>query len=89
MYFYKYPEWTQTIRNHYWYLRFARGFNQARIRKEYRSIEAEKKRLQNAGVDGELVRLLCRHMVNLRNRKAEQRFWEAHHKSLQTPLPFS
>ncbi len=86
MQFYRYPEWSQIIRAHYWHLRFARGFNQARIRKEYRRIEAEKKRLEKAGVDRELVRLLCRHMVNLRNQKAEQRFWEAHLKSLQKPL---
>lgn len=86
MQFYKYPEWSQMIRNHYWYLRFARGFDSARIRKEYRRIEAEKKRLQGAGVDIELVRLLCRHMVNPRNKRAAQRFWNAHLQSLQKPL---
>jgi len=86
MQFYKYPEWAQPIQHHYWHLRFARGFDSARIRKQYRRIEKEKKRLHEAGVDREIVRLLCRHMVNPRNRKAEQRFWNAHLKSLQKPL---
>lgn len=86
MQFYKYPEWSATIRNHYWHLRLARGFDAARIRRQYRLIEKEKKRLQDAGVDSELVRLLCRHMVNMRNQEAEQRFWNAHFKSLQQPL---
>ena len=87
MYFYQPPDWTQAIRNHYWHLRFARGFDSARIRKEYRLIEKEKKRLQQSGVDGELIRLYCRHMVNPRNKNAERRFWQAHLQSLQTVLP--
>ena len=86
MQFYKYPEWSQAIRSHYWHLRFARGFDSARIRKQYRLIEKEKKRLHVAGVDEELVRLLCRHMVNTRNQVAERRFWEAHFKTLQKSL---
>jgi hypothetical protein len=84
--FYKYPEWSSTIRTHYWHLRFARGFDLSRIRKQYRLIEKEKKRLHEAGVDQELVRLLCRHMVNTRNQKAQQRFWNAHLESLQYSL---
>jgi hypothetical protein len=36
-----------------------------------------KKRLHAKGVDLELLRLLCRHMVNLRNQKAAERFWNA------------
>lgn len=31
-----------------------------RIRREYRRIAVEKKRLEERGVDSELVRLLCR-----------------------------
>lgn len=89
MIFYRYPEWSSSIRQHYWHLRFARGFDLARIRAEYRRIEAEKKRLYSAGVDRELIRLLCRHMVNLKNQKAERRFWEAHLKTLQNQLEFS
>ena len=89
MQFYQYPEWSGTIRHHYWHLRFARGFDTARIRKQYRLVEKEKKRLHEAGVDQELVRLLCRHMVNLRNQRAERRFWAAHQKSLQAVLPLS
>ncbi len=86
MQFHKYPEWSATIRAHYWHLRCARGFDGARIRKEYRRIEAEKKRLHAAGVCPEVVRLLCRHMVNPRNRKAAERFWNAHLKSFQKSL---
>lgn len=70
MIFYRYPEWSNSIRNHYWYLRYARGFDLVKIRKRYRYIAAEKKRLQSEGVDSELIRLLCRHMVNLKNKKA-------------------
>lgn len=83
---YRYPDWTSTIRNHYFLLRFSRSFDRARIRKEYRRIAAEKKRLQTEGVDAELVRLLCRHMANPRNQKAEERFWNAHFKILQNEL---
>lgn len=86
MVFHQYPAWSQTIRNHYWHLRFARDFHEARRRKEYRRIEAEKKRLHMEGVDLELMRLLCRHLVNLQNKAAERRWWEAHLQSLQKPL---
>lgn len=86
MNFYQYPEWSVAIRNHYWYLRMARGFDFAKIRKQYRRIAVEKKRLQQEGVDSELLRLLCRHMVNPRNQKAAERFWNAHLQDLQKPL---
>ena len=87
MEFYRYPEWSLTIRNHYWYLPYARGFDLVRIRKRYRYISAEKKkRLQSEGVHVELLWLLCRHMVNPRNQKAAERFWNAHLQSLQNPL---
>ncbi len=78
MIFHQYPEWTAAIRNHYWHLRYRRGYDEARRRKEYRRIEAEKKRLQSEGVDFELIRLLCRHLVNLQNRRAELRWWSAY-----------
>ncbi|MEI7842761.1 MAG: hypothetical protein WCI39_06995 [Gallionellaceae bacterium] len=74
--FFKYPAWSQTIRNHYWHLRFARCFHEARRRKEYRRIQDEKKRLQFEGVDSEAVRLMCRHLVNLKNDRAEKRLVE-------------
>lgn len=81
MIFHKYPDWSAVIRNHYWILRSVRGFNTSRIRQQYRLIVKEKKRLHDAGVDSEVVRLLCRHMVNPRNPFAEKRFWQAFHKS--------
>lgn len=86
MQFYKYPEWSQMIRTHYWPLRYARAFDDARVRKQYRLIAVEKKRLQGEGVDSELIRLLCRHMVNPKSQKAAERFWNLHLKSLQKPL---
>jgi hypothetical protein len=70
-------------------LRYARGFQSARIRKEYRRIAAEKKRLQAEGVDSEMLRLLCRHMVNLDNKNAERRWWDFYLRSLQKELEFS
>lgn len=70
----------------YWNLRYARGFHGARIRKEYRQIAAEKKRLQGEGVDLELLRLLCRHLVNLQNRQAEARWWTAYYVTKQGEL---
>jgi hypothetical protein len=76
MHFYRYPEWSNGIRNYYWHLRIARSFDSAKIRKQYRRIAAEKKRLQSEGVDSELLRLLCRHMVNPRNEISAKRFWK-------------
>jgi len=86
MIFYRYPDWSNLIRNLYWYLRQFRSFDAVRIRKQYRRIAAEKKRLQSEGVNSELIRLLCRHMVNLNNRRAESRFWNAHFNSMQKNL---
>lgn len=86
MIFYRYPDWSLLIRNLYWYLRQFRSFDSVKIRKQYRRIAAEKKRLQSEGVDAELIRLLCRHMVNLKKKKAEERFWNAHLESIQKPL---
>lgn len=40
--FHQYPDWTASIRNHYWHLRYTRCYDEARRRKEYRRIEAEK-----------------------------------------------
>lgn len=86
MIFYRYPDWAQLIRNLYWYLRQFRPFDSVKIRKQYRRIAAEKKRLQSEGVDSELVRLLCRHMANLKNKQAASRFWNAHLQSIQKNL---
>lgn len=42
MNFYRYSEWSAAIRNHYWYLRYAWGFDLVKIRKWCRYIAAEK-----------------------------------------------
>ena len=61
---------------HYWHLRLARSFDAARTRKQYRLIQKEKKRLEEAGIDLELVELLAGIYQN-----AEQRFWSRHNES--------
>jgi hypothetical protein len=55
----------------YWFLRQVRPYQTAKRRQLYRWIAKEKKRLHEAGVDPELVRLLCRHLANTRNQHAE------------------
>lgn len=57
------------IRTRYWYIRNLRGgrFGQARLRKEYRRVEVQKKRLLMAGVSKrEILDLLacCRHQCS-------------------------
>jgi hypothetical protein len=44
--------------NHYWFIRYAR--HTSAKRRYYRHAEKEKKRLLEAGVDPEELRLLCR-----------------------------
>jgi hypothetical protein len=58
----------------YWHVRNIRPYQTALRRKLYRYIEQERKRLHEAGVDPELTRLYCRHLSNLRNRAAAERF---------------
>jgi hypothetical protein len=79
---YDYPEWSGPIRSAYWHLRIARAGDAARVRKEYRKIRKECDRLEAAGVNPELLRLYCRHMVNPRNVKAFERF-KAFHLAVQ------
>ena len=66
--------------NLYWFIRYHRKKNIKR--RYYRYIAAEKKRLLDAGVDNEEIRLLCRHPSNLRNKRAENRL-EAYRKTLE------
>lgn len=70
---YTMPPWSRRLANLYWMLRYYGHRDQARRRKFYRRIAAEKKRLQEAGVDGEEIRLLCRHLANPRHRQAVER----------------
>lgn len=79
----QYPAWAGTLANHYWHLRNIRPHETARHRYEYRRIYAEKKRLQGEGVDSEVIRLLCRHLINNRNKKAEERWWKAYAEYLE------
>lgn len=68
------PEWSGKLCNLYWFLRYHRKWNEAKRRKIYRQIAVEKKRLHETGVDVELVRLLCRHLADPRNRHSEARY---------------
>lgn len=68
------PSWSDRLSNLYWFLRYYGHRDQARRRKLYRQIAAERKRLLEAGVDAEEVRLLCRYLANTRNRNAARRY---------------
>jgi hypothetical protein len=68
------PVWSGTLCNLYWRLRYCRQWNQACRRRYYRKMAVEKKRLEQEGVDRELVRLFCRHLSNPRNLFAEKRY---------------
>jgi hypothetical protein len=69
------------LNNYYWQIRYTRI--KAVRRKYYRYIAKEEKRLIDSGVDAEELRLLCRHLSNLRNEQAEIRL-EAYRKTLKT-----
>jgi hypothetical protein len=60
------------LNNFYWFIRYTR--NKSVKRRYYRMIEVEKKRLLDAGVDEECLRLLCRSLSNLRNLHAERNY---------------
>ncbi len=72
--------------NHYWFIRYAR--HASAKRRYYRYAEKEKKRLLEAGVDPEELRLLCRHLINPRNRHAEKRL-EEYRKNRESILKLS
>lgn len=59
------------IRNLYWHLRAVRGYDLAARRRYYRLIAVEKKRLLEAGVDPEEIRLFCRSLSRPDDRHAE------------------
>ncbi|SDZ04242.1 hypothetical protein SAMN05421754_10473 [Nitrosomonas sp. Nm58] len=69
--------------NYYWFIRSSR--NTSVQRKYYRLVAKEKKRLIQSGVDKEEIRLLCRHLSNLRNSSAEKRL-ESYRASLTRRL---
>lgn len=60
------------LHNIYWRIRYYRR-NASAKRRYYRYAAAEKKRLIESGVNVEEIRLLCRHLSNLRNGRAERR----------------
>lgn len=75
-----------TLNNLYWFIRYTRS--KSVKRKYYRLVTKEKKRLLEAGVDKEELRLLCRHLSNLKNEQAENRL-EAYRKTLKSCQPSS
>lgn len=80
-----FPDWSGNLRNLYWFLRYRRKYDTAARMRYYRKIQAEKKRLHEAGVDQEELRLLCRYLANTKNKNAESR-WKAH--AMQLKLEF-
>ncbi len=58
--------------NLYWFIRFTRI--KVVKRRYYRLVTKERKRLLEEGVNDECLRLLCRHLSNLRNSSAEERY---------------
>lgn len=60
------------LMNLYWFIRFHRR-NKSTKRRYYRYVAAEKKRLLEAGVDPEELRLLCRSLSTRWNIHAEKR----------------
>lgn len=68
------PEWSNNLRGFYWHLRYARGWDAARVRKQYRRIFAEKQRLIEKKIDPEEIRLLCRHLAAPDKKHAEMRY---------------
>lgn len=69
------PDWSASLRQLYWQLRWCRVYRYSEVRKSYRRIKRERRRLVAAGVDGEAVRLLCRYLSNPRCEIRESRFW--------------
>ncbi len=69
-----FPEWSNNLRGFYWHLRYARAWDQARVRRQYRLIFAEKKRLIEKKIDPEEIRLLCRHLANPHKIHAERAY---------------
>ncbi len=59
------------LNNLYWQIRYTR--NKSVKRRYYRYVAVEKKRLVESGVHVEEVRLLCRHLSNLKNVYSERR----------------
>lgn len=61
---YRAPEWSGELRNLYWHLRYHQGRDPSRVRTLYRRIAKEKGVLRAAGVDPELLRLVCLYLVD-------------------------
>jgi len=59
------------LRNLYWFIRYSR--NPSVKRRYYHYVAAEKKRLLEAGVDPEELRLLCRTLSKRLDLRAEKR----------------
>lgn len=60
------------LHNLYWQIRFTR--KDSVRRRYYRYVLNEKKRLVGIGVNNECLRLLCLHLVNLKNTRAENNY---------------
>lgn len=69
-----FPPWSNHLCNLYWKKRALRQHDNAGRVYIYRQIAKEKRRLLEAGVDLEEMRLLCRYLANFGDTHAEARF---------------
>lgn len=74
------------LQNLYWFIRHHRKKNIKR--RYYRYVAAEKKRLLDAGVDAEELRLFCRTLARRLNRHAEKRLETYRANALRDPISF-
>lgn len=74
------------LRNLYWFIRYAR--NPSVKRRYYRYVSVEKKRLLEAGVDPEELRLLCRTLSRRLDLHAEKRLTTYRKNQRENQTPF-
>lgn len=67
------PAWSGTLRNLYFSKRVCRPWDSAGLRKAYRKIAVEKKRLLLEGVPYIELHLVCRYLTNPRNENSSIR----------------
>lgn len=77
------PYWSGPLCNGYWQIRACLSWQRSRLRKWYRRVAGEKKRLIASGVDPEQIRLLC---LYLKNPKLERR-WKRYKRYVDYELP--
>ena len=57
------PDWSNVLVNHYWHIR-VEGRDTAKRRRYYRLVEREKLRLAEQNLNQELIKAVCRYLIN-------------------------